>query len=578
MRRRSSRPRSAVAADRPSVSALLALLAICLGMLGLLLSTEQVTSPTTDEHLHLTRGLAWWWGDDTRLNWPHPPLGQLVAAAPVALLSDPMDFSSLNGFEEADKKSAALHYFEGYEVARAHLSIARYTMIALAVLLALYLFEWTRRRYGGRLALVTTLLYAANPVLLAHAGLMTTDFPVTMVTLVALLQLHGYLTGRSWWSLAGLMVAVGALLTTKLSGLAVAVMLLPPALVFAAAGRGRFSSLSGVRRASLLGRDVALTILMGILSVNAVYRFDDTGLTTSEIIEHATPSGALKTEMSDDDLVLRFWPHEWPMPLPFTYLYSIEFLKEQNGRGHAGYFLGHRRPRGTPGYFPIMLGAKLPTGLIALLIAGLAIAASRRFRGLPLDVWLHGYFVLAYLALSFNSHINIGVRHALLIVPSLTILAGWGANALWERGRPGRFATIACLGSVVVGTLVAYPRFIGDFNWLVGGRTGGHWMSVIGEDWGQDVNELAAWQLEEGAAVSYYSRSELRYSELSFLGAQVHRFQCYFQPPEDHWVAFHVTPRVRNERCVAPYAGREPDLVLNDHILLFRPGSTESQP
>lgn len=562
----------------PSVSSLLALLAICLGMLGLLVSAEQVTSPTTDEHIHLTRGLAWWWGDDTRLNWPHPPLGQLVAAAPVALFSDPIDVETLNGYQDADKGLTALHYFEEYEVARAHLSTARQTMIALAVLLAIYLFEWIRRRYGLRLALVTTLLYAANPVLLAHAGLMTTDFPVTMVTLVALLQLHDYLLGRSWWRLVGLMLAVGALLTTKMTGIAVAVMLLIPALFFAVKGRGRFSGLSGTRRASLLGRDVALTMLVGILSVNTVYRFHDTGLTTTEIVEHVTPQGTLKKEMTEDDLVVRFWPNEWRMPLPFTYLYSVQFVKEQNARGHAGYFLGKRRPTGIPGYFPILLGAKLPAGIIALLVAGLAIAARRRFRGLPLDVWLHGYFVFAYLALSFNSHINIGVRHALLIVPSLTILAGRGANVLWERGQVGRFAAIGCLVSVVVGTLVAYPRFIADFNWLVGGRAGGHWMSVIGEDWGQDVNELAAWQVEEGAALSYYSRSELRYSELSHLGARVHRFQCYFQAPEDHWVAFHITPRVRNERCLAPYAGRKPDLVLNDHILLFRPRSETVRP
>ena len=323
----------------------------------------------------------------------------------------------------------------------------------------------------------------------------------------------------------------------------------------------------------MLARDVALTMLVGVLSINAVYRFDDTGLSSTEILEHATPSTASKTEMTEDGLVARFWPDAWPMPLPFTYLYSVEFLKEQNARGHAGYFLGQPRPRGTPGYFPIMLGAKLPAGMIVLLVAGLVLAARRRFAGLPLDVWLHGYFALAYLALSFNAQINIGVRHVLLIVPSLTIVAGHAANALWKRGRVGRFAAIGCLISVVVGTLWAYPRFIADFNWIVGGRTGGHWISVVGEDWGQDVNELAAWQVEQGAALSYYTQNELGYSELGHLGARVHRFQCHFKPPKDHWVAFHITPWVRNARCLRPYAGRTPDLVLNDHILLLRPRS-----
>jgi len=425
---------------------------------------------------------------------------------------------------------------------------------------------------------MTTVLYAANPVLLAHAGLMTTDFPVTFVTVIALLQLHDYLLERSWRHSLGLMVAVGALLTTKLSGIAVALILLPPAVFFAATGRGRFANLSAKRRTWMLVRDIGLTMLIGVLSVNAVYRFHDTGLTTAEMIEHQLPPHSLKKEMTERDLVLRYWPAEVPMPLPFTYLYSIQFVKEQNTKGHADYFVGQKRPKGTPGYFPILLGAKLPTGMIALLVAGLALALRRRLRGLPLDVWLNSYFVIAYLVLSFNSHINIGVRHALLIVPSLAILAGRGANALWNAGPAGRFAAIGCIVSVVVGTLVAYPRFIGDFNWLVGGRSTGHWVSVVGEDWGQDVNELAEWQKREGVPVSYFSRHKLRYSELSYLGAKAHRLQCNSRPPEDHWVAFHLTPRVRENPCVVPYAHREPDLVLNDHILLFAPEGEGARP
>jgi len=556
----------------------LGLIAICLAMGGTLVAAERATSITTDEYLHLTRGVAWWWADDTRLNWPHPPLGQLVAAAPVALSFDPVRIEDLKGYRNADMSRASKHYFENYEVARAQLSVARWTMIALAMLLAIYLYEWIRRRYGVRLAVMTTVLYAANPVLLAHAGLMTTDFPVTFVTVIAFLQLHDYLLQRSWRRSLGLMVAVGALLTTKLTGIVVALILLPPAIFFAAAGWGRFVNLSAQRRTWMLVRDIGLAVLMGILAINTAYRFHDTGLTTAEMIEHPLPPHSLKKAMKERDLVLRFWPGEVPMPLPFTYLYSMQFVKEKNAKGHAGYFAGQKRPNGTPGYFPILLGAKLPTGMIALLVAGLSLALRRRLRGVPLDVWLHGYFVLAYLALSFDSHINIGVRHALLIVPSLAILAGRGANALWSVGLAGRFAAIGCIVSVVVGTLVAYPRFVGDFNWLVGGRSSGHWVSVVGEDWGQDVNELAEWQKREGVPVSYFGRHKLRHSELTHLGATVHRFQCGSEPPEDHWVAFHLTPRVREIPCVAPYAHREPDLVLNDHILLFAPEGEGAPP
>jgi hypothetical protein len=540
-------------------------------MVATLASAEGVTSPTTDEHLHLVRGVAWWLAPDTRLSWPHPPLGHIVAAAPAALLYDGVPIEEFRGYDRANMMAAASAYFKTFEEARFHLRTARWVMIALALLLAVYLYEWMRRRYGLQLALMATLLYAADPVLLAHAGLMTTDFPITFVTLFSLLQLHDYLLSRSWWPLMGFLLAVGGLVTAKLTGVLIALLLLLPAISFAIAGCGRFADLTPRLRALVLGRDVILAMMVACLSINAVYRFDDTGLTVAEISEHQAPPGRYVKNLNEESLLLRTFPKGLPVPLPYTYLYSLEFVRAHNEKGHPSYFRGRERSSGTRGYFPMMLAAKLPTGMILLLIAGLVVAFRRRFRGLSLDVWLHGYFAIAFLALTFNAHLNIGVRHALPVVPSLAILAAHAANALWKAGRAQRLLAIACLVSVVAGTLLAHPRYIGDFNWFVGGRSGGHRLSVIGEDWGQDMNELARWQKREQVPVSYYHWQRLRYRELEHLGATVKPLRCRSKAPPDHWVAFHVSEKVRHNRCVRDYAEREPDVVLNDHILLYRP-------
>jgi hypothetical protein len=534
---------------------------------------ESVTSPTTDEAGHVVRGLTWWTTPDTRFNWPHPPLGHLVATAPGALFGEVPDFASMKGYDNADFIALTRTYWKkgDYQEARAQLRAARWTTSLLSILLAIYLYEWLRRRFGQRLALITTLLYAANPILLAHAGLMTTDFVVAGVTLFALIQLYDYLRSRGWKHLVLLALSVGALLTTKLTGFVVALLLLPPAIVYAFMGRGRFAETTPRQRVGALSRDALLVLVMGIFCVNLAYRFDSSGLTVAEFIEHPEPRNWIGKDLVNEHDVLGKLPSGLRVPVPFTYVFSGEFVRAQNQRGHAGYFMGKRNRDGAPGYFPILLAIKMPTGAVLLLLAGLFLAARRRFRGLPLDVWINAYFVAVFLALTFNSHINIGVRHALLVVPSLVWLAGRAANALWDRSSLSRGFAIACIGSAVIGTAIAHPRYIGDFNWLVGGRAGGHYVSVIGEDWGQDVSELAEWQRAEGVPLAYHTRKSLRYSALTGMGIEYHKLGCNAEPPKRHWVAIHRSQVARQRKCVQRYKNREPDVVLNDHILLFRP-------
>jgi hypothetical protein len=535
---------------------------------GALGSAERATSHTVDEPGHLVRGLAWWWAEDPRLSWPHPPLGQLLATAPGALLFESVEFESMRGWEQASFEQSTFAYWRDFTKARRQLSAARYTMSFLSILLAIYLYEWVRRRYGERLALFTTVLYAANPILLAHAGLMTTDFPVAFFTLVALLQLHDYLLDRSWWRVIPLAAAVGALVSTKHTGIVVAVLLLPPAVLLAIRGGGRFEGLSRREKVRVLTRDAGVVLLVGLLTINAVYKFDDTGLSSAEILAHPEPATWLGKDLLNER---DFLPDGLWVPLPFNYVFGAELIRTQNARGHAGYFMGRQTKRGVPGYFPIMLGIKSPTGMLLLLAAGLGLAARRRFRGLPLDVWLHGYFVVFYLALTFNAHVNIGVRHALLVVPSLACLAARAAEALWTRNGSAKWFAAGCLTSTVLGAALAHPRYIASFNWLVGGSAGGHRISVIGEDWGQDVGELGRWQKANDVPVSYYTSHRLRYAEVRHAGGTVHVHGCKRPVPPGHWLAVHLTERARGSTCIPAEAHLDPDVVLNDHIFLFKP-------
>jgi hypothetical protein len=123
----------------------------------------------------------------------------------------------------------------------------------------------------------------------------------------------------------------------------------------------------------------------------------------------------------------------------------------------------------------------------------------------------------------------------------------------------------------VLGALLAHPRYIADFNWLVGGRARGHAISVIGEDWGQDLNLLGKWQREKGVPVRYFTAHRMRYAEVKHAGGEVNRLPCYGRSGTTNWVAVHLTDLVRRSCCVRRYLDRETDVVLNDHILLLEP-------
>lgn len=541
---------------------------VVLGASAAIFSAEPANSHTVDEPGHLIRGLAWWWADDTRLSWPHPPLGQLIATAPVALFADRVDFEEMRGWDDAEFTRITRTYFNDFPEARWQLRIARITMGVLALFVLVYLYEWIRRRYGGRLALLTAVLFAANPVMLAHAGLMTTDFPAAALTLIAVLQLHDYLRAKSLGRVLTLAIAIGALICTKHTGIVISLFLLPPAVLFVFRGQGRFEGTSRQEGFRGLARDIAIVVLVALFCVNASYRFHDTGLSSAEIVAHPEPPSWL----GRDALNARdFLPDGMVFPIPFNYLFGAEFIRLQNVRGHAGFFLGSQHEEGVPGYFPIMLAIKLPTGLLALLVTGFTLAARRRFARLPLDVWLHGWLVLGYLVFSFDAHVNIGVRHALPVVPSLACLGGRSANALWTMKPWGRLAALVCIASVVVGVVFAHPDYLADFNWLVGGRAGGHRVSVIGEDWGQDSRRLAEWQQDRDVPVSYYTQHRMRYSEVAYWGGHVRKLRCQRRAPNGSWAAVHLTDRVRRGACVSHYLDRAPDVVLNDHILLFAP-------
>jgi hypothetical protein len=138
------------------------------------------------------------------------------------------------------------------------------------------------------------------------------------------------------------------------------------------------------------------------------------------------------------------------------------------------------------------------------------------------------------------------------------------------QGRRAPALVLACVLGCAGGAAQSFPAWLGDFNALVGGPAGGHRISVIGEDWGQDLGDLATLAEQQGwAQISYHTNFPLRREELEARGLKVRKLGCKqpYRGPDP--VVIHLSDWVRRSECFAWLGERAPSFVVNEHLLVF---------
>ncbi|XXT18461.1 phospholipid carrier-dependent glycosyltransferase [Sorangium sp. So ce429] len=561
-------------------AARLAPFAILIAMLGLLQWGHRDDSPTEDEWAHTTRGLAWWQTSDMRLNYAHPPLANAIAAIPVALMKGNAHVSSFRHWKDASIGLVAFDYIkQDYARAREQLFRARLMIMLMAVALAGYVWFWSRWFWGERAALAALVLVAFNPTIIAQGRYVTTDLPAALATMLAVGEFARYASGRAGrWSLVTMTLAIGAAAVTKYSGLLLVPIFCLVGVLLAATGRGRFEGKPAARRFGELGLHMLLAGVVLLLVINAVYKFDDTGMSVRDILAAPEPqypvSKGYKQHLMEKQSLVRFLPAGMRVPLPYTYLFGTAAVTALNAGGFTSYFLGEAIRIGHWAYFPVMLLIKNPPATVLLLLAGAALAL-RRVRSLSVEVIVTGATALLLLASFMRANLNMGIRHAMPIMPLLAVLAARSfdrLSALASSRRPLQLALAGLVASTALSALLAAPHFLGYFNLFVGGAAGGYKISIYGEDWGQDRAALAKYAKEHDIQPLYYNtQSETRRLEWEYFGVPYKRFGCATVPPPSSWVALHaLTLKTAPKKCYAMLRGREPDVEINHHIYLYR--------
>lgn len=451
-------------------------------------ATAVLQSPTIDEPFHLVRGLAYW--QDARLSYAHPPLVNAIVGF-VAGLGASDDLTKTDGWQLHDSGVTAKAYMRGnYPHARAQIVTGRLATIALTALFFLYVFFLARRHWGEGAAIVTLVLMAANPTVLAHGAQLTNDLGATAFFVLLIGESLIYLKQDGWRPLIRCFIAMGTAAVAKFNLLPFVTLIPLVSLAIAWHGWGRFSSPLRSARMRKAALEVLMAVAVVLLIVNASYFFRQGIWTRNGLAADPALRGSRLVSRIEGG-TFGHLPRWMPVPLPATYCAGLSSVGKHAEGGHRSWFMGKSDNDGSMLYFPVLLVLKTPVVYGLLLLVGGIVWWRQRADKDPLLIAL-AFTSAVYLVFLLLARINIGVRHALPIVPCVALAAGRFALAIWEQWQ-ARWSRVA-LGAVVVGTLAIpvlnFPDFLGYFNLLVG-RPLGHRISMIGEDWGQNTVDLA---------------------------------------------------------------------------------------
>lgn len=446
----------------------------------LFLHTAWEKSPTWDEVGYLGLGgyllKSGHW--DVPAACSHPPLAYYIHALPAFFY--PIDWHlwpysealarDIRFLRSADFKRGNRLLLDPRYKGEQFLFYSRATSLLFAALLFFLLYRWSHQLHGPQASLLTLLLFALSPNILAHAPLITTDFPLTATFFLAVYTFRRLLLQPSAGRLGLAALSLGLALLSKLSAL----ILLP---------------VLGL----LLLWFIALATAEQKRALGALFCRPLNPLTSGLLL--------YLTLLLPAALVL--WSGYGFRLEP--YLLTLRSQLWDVSTGHEAYLMGAFSSEGWWHYFPLAFLIKTP--LPTLLLGGLGLVYLCRERRPAMRLEL-GFLLLPPLLLGtlfvLSGSKNIGLRYLLPAYPFLFVIAA-GALPLLSASRSAKkrgylvkrlLLAGLCL-FYAVGAVRIHPHHLAYFNELIGGPENGYRYLVDSNlDWGQDLKGLKAYMDE----------------------------------------------------------------------------------
>jgi hypothetical protein len=448
--------------------------ALCLAFFLQGYFSSLVKSPTSDEPIHILAGATYVATRDIVANPQHPPLLKELSGLSLALAGihwRNLTNIPLRNLPARWEGPAGSKFLSAMGVVRT-VFWARLPLLLLSPLTGLLIYLWGRELAGTAAGLCAVFLFAADPTMVAHSYLVTTDSGVTAFSLLFLLLLFRYFqnpsAGRS--ALAG--IALGLALCAKFS----AIFLLPIAGILVAAWcrpqavetgkkKRRKSPVKWTLPTRSAVKEMAVLAIAAILVVQICY---------------------------------------FSLKGPFLYLYGLGQVNADH-RPDFEAFLDNRMQHRFAGYFAATWMLKEPLATIGLALAGVYLVF--RARAIPR---LSKFFLFVppcvfFLACTIWAD-DIGIRYLMPAMPFGFIAGGLALATLLKGHTAAKIvAAMACVW-ITIAAAGIYPDHLSYFNegaclpehsgriGLDGGsRCGSDWLADSNVDWGQSLPQLKEW-------------------------------------------------------------------------------------
>lgn len=446
-------------------------LAAALLLAGVVLVTRSVLiqlahSETVDSEYHLNRGLAFLTGTIGTRILNDPPLGEALSAIPM-WITQCLPTETARGL-----------YGYWLRPETILILIAVWKSLLFLPLIGV-VFGWCRTLYGLGSAWLVTALFLVDPTFAAHVGLPTVDVLGGQGVVIASVLAWRYFQKPSVRTLnvACLAVAVAVLLKHTAA--------LLPVIVLAYAGlwwylkpwlerrRGQDVGDRETERATWLERVRAVghAVVIIPLLIWALTLFD-----FSPPINYVYDRPHIKS----DSALLR-------ASLPAgVYIGSFVEGMRHNTDGHDNYLFGQRYDHALWYYFPVVASYKVPLGILAVVLLGLASIRAVRPRW---DEWAILIPLLAYTVWLMTARINIGFRHFMPAYAFLLILSA--RCVATGTGKWWRITAWTGVAAAALHGLSFHPDYLSYIN--LPRRQVYLDISDSNVDWGQSLKQVRAW-------------------------------------------------------------------------------------
>jgi hypothetical protein len=434
----------ALAAAPAPRTAVRALILIILAASVLAAGAWRVYSNTWDEPEHLAAGIELLDRGKYEYDTEHPPLARIFLAIGPWLAG-----AHSYGTPPPEGTPEGLHILYSKGAYWRDLTLARFGMLPFLALLLFSTWLWARRLLPSEgAALLAVVLLVSVPPVLGHAALASLDVPAAATTLLALYYLQRWIVSSTWRDAALFGLTAGVAVVTKFSGvpfLTIALAVLGIAHLAVAgrpapgASRGAWGSAWRSARGSAwrsawrtrLG-GLALAALAALVPVWLVYGprvSDPTGVAlrfnwaVSYLLQQHGLARAFGVLLS----------HIW-LPRELKDLVNgIVAVEAHNDTGHLSFLLGEVRSTGWWYFYLVALVVKTPIPLLVAGPTGMVWLAESGWK--RRDSWALAPLVVVVAILVFASavsHINIGIRHILIVYPFFALGSAYFTVRVWR--------------------------------------------------------------------------------------------------------------------------------------------------